>query len=87
MVRLRNQRAASLVMVAALILVITIIAVAAVQLITLFGGGQQVQRATDSGNLTVARSALINITVPLPGAGDQLQFNGVSDKIRAAPRV
>ncbi len=81
MVRLRNQRAASLVMVAALILLITIIAVVVVQLITLFGGGQQVQRATDSGNLTAARTALVNINVPLPSSGDQLQFNGISDKI------
>ncbi|MBS2007654.1 MAG: hypothetical protein JST01_11470 [Cyanobacteria bacterium SZAS TMP-1] len=85
MVRLRTQRAASLVMVVALIVVITIIAVVAVQLITLFGGGQQVQRATDSGNLSVARSALVNIQVPLPGSGDQLQFDGVSDKVAGSP--
>ena len=81
MLRLRNQRAASLAMVAALILVLIIVAVVAIQLITLFGGGQQVQRATDSGNLTAARQALINISVPLPNNGDQLQFNGVSDKV------
>jgi hypothetical protein len=68
-------------MVAALLLLITIVAVVAVQLITLFGGGQQVQRATDSGNLTAARTALVNITVPLPSTGDELQFNGVSDKV------
>ena len=83
MVRIRNQRAASLVLVAALILVITIIGVVVVQLVTLFGGGQQVQRATDSGNLSVARSALVKISVPLAASGDQLQFNGVSDKTPA----
>ncbi|MBU6454340.1 MAG: hypothetical protein KGS72_21360 [Cyanobacteria bacterium REEB67] len=81
MARIRNQRGASLVMVAGLILVIVIIGVVVVQLVTLFGGGQQAQRATDSGNLSMVRSALVNVSVPLPGSGDQLQFNGVSDKI------
>jgi len=89
MVRVRNQHAASLVMVAGLLLVITIVAVVAVQLITLFGGGQQVQRATDSGNLTAARSALIGVTVPLPNASpdstNQLQFDGVADPASSNP--
>jgi len=37
------------------------------------------QRATDGGNLSVLRAALVDISVPLAASGDSLQFNGVSD--------
>jgi len=76
-------------MAAALIVVIAIIAFAAVQLIVLFGGGQQVQRATDSGNLSAANTALIGVNVQLPApSGDttnQAQFAGCADPSPANP--
>jgi hypothetical protein len=77
--RLRNRKAASLVLVVALLLALTVIVVAAIQLIDLLGGGQQMQRATDAGNLSLARSILVKVAVPLASTGDQVQFNGVSD--------
>ena len=77
--RLRSRRAASLVLIVALLLALAVIVVAAIQLIDLLGGGQQMQRATDAGNLSLARSILVKVAVPLPASGDQVQFNGVSD--------
>lgn len=72
--RLRNRKAASLVLVVALLLALTVIVVAAIQLIDLLGGGQQMQRATDAGNLSLARSILVKVAVPLAATGDQVQL-------------
>lgn len=79
MERMRKKRAASMVLVVAFILALAVIIVAAIALINLLGGGQQMQRATDAGNLSTARSVLVKVAVPLPNSGDQVQFNGVSD--------
>lgn len=79
LMRIRNRRAAALGLAVALILALAVIILAAVSLITLLGGGQQMQRAADAGNLSLARSVLVKVTVPVAASGDQLQFNGVSD--------
>ncbi len=87
MERKRKQRAASLVLITAFILALTVIIVAAIALINLLGGGQQMQRATDAGNLSLARSVLVKVAVPLANTGDQVQFNGVSDHTMGAHGV
>ena len=53
----RDRKGASLVLMAALLVVLVGFIVAALQLVGLFSGGRQLQNATDSGNLNVARSA------------------------------
>lgn len=79
MLRIRNRKAAALGLAAALILALGVIILAAVSLITLLGGGQQMQRAADAGNLSLARSVLVKVSVPVSLAGDAAQFSGVSD--------
>ena len=79
MERIRRKRAASMVLVVAFILALAVIIVAAIALINLLGGGQQMQRATDAGNLSLARSVLVKVAVPIPNSGDAVQFNGVTD--------
>ncbi len=61
----RDRKGASLVLMAALLVVLVGIIVAALQLVGLFSGGRQLQNATDSGNLNVARSAATKIGVAL----------------------
>lgn len=79
--RKRNSAGATLGVVAASVVVLVIIVVGAVFLLKIFGGGSEVQRAVDAGNLALARSVLKEVSVPLSSkAGDnQLQFIGVSD--------
>lgn len=79
MLRIRNRRAATLGLVVALILALTVIALAAISLITLLGGGQQMQRATDAGNLSLARSVLVKVSVPIGNSGDEEQLNGITE--------
>ena len=86
-VHIRRKRAASMVLVVAFILALAVIIVAAIALINLLGGGQQMQRATDAGNLSLARSVLIKVAVPIPSSGDAVQFNGVTDHTAGANGV
>jgi len=75
----RKQKGASLALVATLLFAFAVLVVGIVALINLLGGGQQMQRATDAGNLSLVRSALTKVSVPLAMSGDQVQFNGCSD--------
>jgi hypothetical protein len=66
-------------MVAAVALVFVLLGVFVVFLVKLLGGGEQMQRSADSGNLSLTRAELDQFSFPLPGTGDELQFNGASD--------
>lgn len=66
-------------MVLGLGVVLVVVGVASLFLMNMFGGGEQMQRATDSGNLGLARAELDQFRIPIPSTGDQLQFNGASD--------
>ena len=66
-------------MVIGLALVFGFIGVAAFCAMRLLAGGEQMQRAADSGNLTLARAELDQFQVAIPSTGVQLQFNGASD--------
>ena len=70
----RDRKGASLVLMAALLVVLVGIIVAALQLVGLFSGGRQLQNATDSGNLNVARSAATKIGVALQSGNEQDNF-------------
>lgn len=75
----RKQRGASIALVVTLLFVLAVLVVGIVSLINLLGGGQQMQRATDAGNLSLVRSALTKVSVPLAMTGNEVQFNGCSD--------
>jgi hypothetical protein len=66
-------------LVIALALILGFVGIAAFCIIRLVAGGEQMQRAADSGNLTLARAELDQFQVALPASGIQLQFNGASD--------
>jgi hypothetical protein len=75
----RHSKGASLFMVIALAVVLGLLGIALFGIIRLLAGGQQMQRAADSGNLTLARAELDQFQVAIPSSGVQLQFNGASD--------
>ncbi len=75
----RRSRGATMGMVAVAALIFVLIGVFVIFLVKLLGGGEQMQRATDSGNLTLTRAELDQFTYPLPSSGVQHQFNGASD--------
>ena len=75
----RRSRGATMGMVAVAALVFVLIGVFVIFLVKLLGGGEQMQRATDSGNLTLTRAELDQFTYPIPSSGVQQQFDGASD--------
>jgi hypothetical protein len=79
MAKKRRPAGGTIGLVAMLALVLALLAVFVVFLVKLLGGGEQMQRATDSGNLTLTRAELDQFTVPIPSSGAELQFNGASD--------
>ena len=79
MAKKRRPAGGTIGLVAMLALVLALLAVFVVFLVKLLGGGEQMQRATDSGNLTLTRAELDQFTVPIPSSGTGLQFNGASD--------
>jgi hypothetical protein len=79
MAKKRRPAGATMGLVAVLALVLVLIGVFIVFLVKLLGGGEQMQRATDSGNLSLTRAELDQFSVPIPSAGTELQFNGASD--------
>lgn len=76
---IRENRAATLGLAIVFILAMTVIGLAVVSLVSLLGGGEQMQRATDAGNLSLARSVLVKVAVPISDSGDEEQFNGVTE--------
>jgi hypothetical protein len=70
----RSTRASSIVLFAALFVVMVGIAIASAKLIGLLGGGRQLQNATDSGNLSIAQNATTQIGTPLQSGSEQDNF-------------
>jgi hypothetical protein len=79
MFRRRRPEGASLVLVIGLALVLGLVGVSVFFIMRLVAGGEQMQRAADAGNLTLARAELDQFQVTIPSTGTQLQFNGASD--------
>ncbi|HEY9680811.1 MAG TPA: hypothetical protein V6C86_04445 [Oculatellaceae cyanobacterium] len=79
MVRKRRPRGATMGMVAAVTLVFVLLGVFVIFLVKLLGGGEQMQRSADSGNLSLTRAELDQFSFPIPSTGNELQFNGASD--------
>ena len=79
MFRRRQPKGASLMLIIGLAIVLGFMGVSAFCIMRLMAGGEQMQRAADSGNLTLARAELDQFQVVIPSSGVQLQFNGASD--------
>jgi hypothetical protein len=67
--RSKRERGATMALVASLCLVLVIIGFAFFWIARMLGGGQELQRTTDSGNLNVAKEALRSPKLSVFGAG------------------
>ena len=79
MIKGRLSRGSSFAVVMVTCVILGLIGIFVVLTIKLLAGGEQMQRAADSGNLTLARAELDKFQVPIPDTGVKLQFNGASD--------
>ena len=75
--RTRKTTAASLALVAAILFFLAVLVVSTLKLIGLFAGGRELQNATDSGNLNVARSAVNKFGIPLQAGEEKGNFAGL----------
>jgi len=76
-IKCREESGASLALGVSLLVLITLIGLCATKLVTLLGGGRELQNATDSGNLSVARSAANQLGINLQAGGEQSNFSGL----------
>src|SRR5215470_15505076 len=76
----RKQLGATLALVAACIIVICFIGMAFFFVTRILGGGKELQNASDSGSLNVAKQALIQPIASISGATDyDKAFSGLLD--------
>lgn len=76
----RRNRGAVLALVCALALVLIVFGIGIFTLIKVLGGMRELQHATDSGNLNVAKQAFKSPSVPLANGLEQNNFGGLVDE-------
>lgn len=85
--KLRQKRGGTLALVAAATITLILLGICFYFLATLFGGEREIQHATDSGNLNVAKNALRHPTISLKPGQEQETFGQLGDRslINEAP--
>ena len=85
--KLRQKRGGTLALVAAATITLILLGICFYFLATLFGGEREIQHATDSGNLNVAKNALRHPTITLKPGAEQETFGQLGDRslINEAP--
>ena len=73
----RRKRGATLAFIVTTIVVVIAVGGALFLWARMIGGGKEAQQATDSGNLNVAKQALLSPTVPITDPQELQQFNGL----------
>lgn len=76
-----REQGATLALVIVLTFVIVLIGVGFFFLSRIIGGGKELQHATDSGNLNVAREVLRRPGIPLAGGNETNEFGNLTDPV------
>lgn len=78
--RLRKKRGGTLALVAAATITLILLGICFFFLAQIFGGEREIQHATDSGNLNVAKNALRRPDIPLNSGKEQQLYGQLGDR-------